>query len=89
MVVLLDNKLAFDNHVSNLAKQDGSKLDAIRRVNKFLNQLQKNTLCHSYFLSYFQHCFLAWNFGNTGNIHKLGGLHERVTMITTQTTLSF
>ena len=80
--VLLDNKIAFDNHISNLLKQASSKLNAIKRVDTFLNKSQKNTLCHSYVLSYFQHCCLAWHFGNTGNIHKLEKLHERVIRFT-------
>ena len=74
--------MAFDNHITNLLKQASSKLNAIKRVDKYLNKSQKNTLCHSYVLSYFQHCCLAWHFGNTGNIHRLEKLNERVIRFT-------
>ena len=76
--LLIDNKLSFDSYITTTLKQASAKLNAIKRIGKYLSESQKKILCYSYVLVYLKYCPAVWHFGNAGLIHKTEKLQKRV-----------
>ena len=57
---LLDSSINFENHVRNLCKKAGSKLNALSRQCKILPFHKRKLLMNSFFDSQFAYCPLVW-----------------------------
>ena len=60
--VTLDFKLKFDIHVSDMCKKASRQLNALKRVGRYLCKLGRLTVYHSFIMSNFSYCPLAWHF---------------------------
>ena len=72
--VSLDNKIGFDNHITNLLKQASSKLNAIKRVDTFLNKSKKEyfmPLIRSFVFSTLLSCVAFWKYRKYSQARKI------------------
>ena len=70
-------QLNFDQHISNLGRKAGQQLNVLKRLSPFLSRLNKLTIFHTFILSNFNHCLLAWHFCSESNSKKLENIQER------------
>ena len=75
--IKLDNKLSFKEHISDLCKAAGAKLNAIKRLGNKLDQKERKLLIDAHVISYFNCCSTVWHFCGKVEIHKMEKLHER------------
>ena len=72
-----DNELNFNNHISNICKKAGNKINAISRIQSFLGQKEKEALVNTFFYSNFNYCSLVWHFSTKKNTNKIEKNQER------------
>ena len=73
----IDYQLKFDQHVSNLCRKAGQQLNVLKRLSPFLSKLNRLTIFHTFILSNFNYCPLAWHFCSEYNSRKLEKIQER------------
>jgi hypothetical protein len=67
-----DYQLSFDKHIKNICRKASKQLSVLNRIGWFfLSKLNKLTIFHSFILSNFNFCPLAWHFCSKANIIKL------------------
>ena len=76
LVVKIDNKLDFTEHVSSICKKAGIKLHALARISKFMNK-EKLQILKAFIESQFGYCPLIWMFHSRTLNNKINKLHER------------
>ena len=54
--VTLDQKLSFNNHISNLVAQDGAQLSALISIKRYLDKSFKLILAKTFIFSHFKYC---------------------------------
>ena len=69
--------LNFDQHISNLCRKAGQQLNVLKRLSPFLSRLNKLTIFHTFILSNFNYCPLAWHFCSESSSKKLEKIQER------------
>ena len=75
----IDNKLSFDNYISQMCKQAANILNALKRQSIFIvGQKNRSLVANTYILSYFNYCPLVWHFCGPAPTHKIEKLHEWV-----------
>ena len=74
--IKIDCKLSFDDHILNMCKKAGAKLNALTRVAQYMNT-KKALNYECFFSSQFNYCCLTWMFHNRSLNHKINRLHER------------
>ena len=67
----IDYQLIFDQHISNLCRKAGQQLNVLKMLSPFLSRLKKITIFHTFILSNFNYCPLAWHFCSESNSKKL------------------
>ena len=67
----IDYQLNFDAHVSSICWKASQQLNILKRLGSLLNRLSKLTSFHSFMLSNFNFCPLAWHFCTEKNSKKL------------------
>ena len=75
--VKLDNKLSFDDHVSELFKNVSRKIHALMRVTPYMNISKRRILMKAIFTSKFTYYSLIWMCCSLINNRKINSLHER------------
>jgi hypothetical protein len=55
-------QLNFDVHISTICRKASQQLNNLKRLGSYLNRLNKLTIFHSFILSNFNFCPLAWHF---------------------------
>ena len=75
--VSIDNRLNFNEHVSNLCKKVSTKLHALARVSKFMSQDKLRLLMKAFIESQFGYCPLVWMFHSRTVNNRINRLHER------------
>ena len=73
----IDFKLSFDSHFSNICKKAAQQLNVMRRIGHNLSLLNRLTIFHTFVLSNFNFCPLAWHFCSETNTKKMVKLQER------------
>jgi hypothetical protein len=68
--VAIDFELKFNSHISNICKKESRQLNVLKRLGKYLNNLGKLTIYHSFILSNFNFCPLSWHFCSEANTNK-------------------
>ena len=71
--VTIDNKLSFDEHITNINK----KTHALSRINHYMKQNQKKILFSSFIIPHFSHCPFIWMFCSKKSTQKMNAVHER------------
>ena len=72
----IDNKLIFDEHVSQLCKKASAQLNAICRLSKFLGPVEKEIIINSFVYSNFNYCPLVWHFCSKSSLNKIEKIQE-------------
>lgn len=73
----IDSKLNFDKHITQLCKKSASQLNAIIRLNSFLNLEQKTLLVNSFIYANFNYCPLVWHFCSKASMKKIEKIQYR------------
>ena len=82
--IIIDNKLTFEDHISNLCKKVSNKLYALSRISHLLDQEKLRILMRAFIYSQFQYCPLAWMFHSRKLNNNINKLHERALRIDLQ-----
>ena len=80
--ILIDNKLTFIDHVTNICSKASQKLHALSRVRNFMTLKQGKIILKTFILSHFGYCPLVWMFHSRKLNHRINRLHERALRIT-------
>ena len=75
--IKFDNRLTFKNHIDDICKKSGQKLNALSRITTQMGFTKKRTLVNAFFLSQFNYCNLVWVCYNRTLNDKINRLHER------------
>jgi hypothetical protein len=75
--VTIDYQLNFDSYLSDLCKKASRQLNVLKRIGKYLTKQGKLTIYHSFILSNFNYCPLAWHFCSIANTKKIEKIQER------------
>ena len=75
--VKFDNKLFFDDHISELCKKASRKIHALSRVASYMNISKRRILMNAFFKSQFSYCPFVWMCHSHANNGKINRLHER------------
>ena len=73
----IDNKLSFKQHISTHCNKESNKLNAIRRIQKFMGFKEKEVLLNSFVYSNFNYCPLVWHFCSSKSLYKIEKIQER------------
>ena len=79
--ITLDSKFDFNSHITKICKEASKRLNAFRRISKYLTKAQKSTLISSFFYSHFNYCPLVWMFSSKESNTKIEKLHKRALQI--------
>ena len=74
--VKFENKLFFDDHISELCKKASRKIHALSRVASYMNISKRRILMNAFFKSQFSYCPLVWMCHSCANNGKINTLHE-------------
>ena len=75
--IKIDNKLSFNEHLDEICKKAGQKLNALARLTPFMNIRKRRVLLNTFFISQFSYCPLIWMCHSRKYNNKINGLHER------------
>ena len=67
----IDYQLNFDIHISSICRKASQQLNILKCLGPYLDRLSKLTIFHSFILSNFNFCPLAWHFCTDENSKKL------------------
>ena len=73
----IDFQLKFDAHIKIICRKASQQLNVMKRIGKYLSRLNKLTIFHSFILSNFNFCPLAWHFCSKTNTKKLENIQKR------------
>ena len=73
----IDYQLNFDTHISTICRKASQQLNIIKRLGPYLNRLNKLTIFHTFILSNFNFCPLAWHFCTEKKSKKIEKVQER------------
>ena len=73
----IDNKLKFNEHVTNLYIKGNQKLHALARISKYLSQDKLKIIMKTFIQSQFNYCPLVWMFHSRTLNNKINKLQER------------
>ena len=76
--ITVDNKLAFDDHVSQVCKKINNQINVIIRYRKLIGSDVMLKLYKAFILPHFQYCSSVWHFCSSRNTDKLESLNKRV-----------
>ena len=75
--VNIDYQLNFDAHISTICRKASQQLNILKCLGSYVNRLNKLTIFHTFILSNFNCCPLAWHFCTNKNSKKLEKVQER------------
>ena len=75
--ILIDDKLTFNEHVSELCKKSSSRLHALSRISKYMTKDKLRTIMDVFLSSQFAYCPLIWMFHNRTLNNRINKLQER------------
>ena len=73
----LDDKLNFKTHIRKVCQKASRRINALKRISKFLNEQCRMRVYKSYFFANFNYCPVVWMFCGKTNLGKLERLQER------------
>ena len=79
--VHIDKDLTFNYHIENICKKAAKQVNAMCRMSKYLNQISLKTVFHSFIISNFNYCSLAWHICGLMNTRKVEKLQKRALRI--------
>ena len=77
----IDNNLNMKEHIKNICKKAGNKLNALARIAKFLDENKRKLLMNSFVISQFNYCPLIWMYCQRQSNNVINRIHERALRI--------
>ena len=88
--VLIDNKITFNNHISNLCKEASNKLHVLAQISEYMAKEKLRTIMNTFFSSQFAYCPLICMFHNRTLNDRINNLQERaLRLVHNDNTFSF
>ena len=75
--VKIDHRLTFDEHISDLCRKAAAQLNALKRLEGYMEIKAKEILVQSFVLSNFNYCPLVWHFSSEKSMKKIEKIRER------------
>ena len=75
--ITIDNKLNFNEHITNLYKKANQKLHALARISKYLAKDKLRIIMNTFVKSQYNYFPLIWMFHSRILNNKINKLHER------------
>ena len=75
--ITFDNNITMHEHIKNICKKAGSKLNAIARISYFLNEHKRKVLMKSFVMSQFNYCPIIWMYCQRRSNNMINRIHER------------
>ena len=75
--ITINNRLDFNDHVSNLCKKASQKLHALTRISSYISSDKLLLLMKAFIESQFNYCPLVWMFHNRTTNNRINRIHER------------
>ena len=79
--IIIDNKLTFNEHVSNLCKKASQKLHALARISNYMNIPKRRVIMKAFINSQFGYCPLVWMCHSKGLNNRINKIQERALRI--------
>ena len=79
--ITIDRNLNMKDHIKDLCKQAGKKLNALARIARFLDENKRKLLMNSFVISQFNYCPVVWMFCQRQSNHMINRIHERTLRI--------
>ena len=80
--VIVDRKLTFESHVSNLCKTTSNKIHALARISSLMDLNKRKLLINAFIKAQFGYCPLVWMMHKRSLNSRINKLHERALRIT-------
>ena len=74
--ITIDNKLSFNEHVTNICKKANQKLHALARIAKYLDHNKLKIIMKTFFESQFNYCPLTWMFHSRKLNNRINKFHK-------------
>ena len=71
LLIKFDNKLSFDDHISELHKKASRKIHTLSRVASYMNISKRRILMNAFFKSQFSYCPLVWMYHSLAKNGKI------------------
>ena len=75
--VKIDYRLTFDEHISDLCRKAAAQLNALKRLEGYMEFKAKEIMVQSFVFSNFNYCPLVWHFSSEKSMKKIEKIHER------------
>ena len=75
--VIIDNRLNFKSHMSELCKKSSQKIAALSRLSSYLHNSEKKIIFNSIIKSQFSCCPLVWMFCSRTSNNMINKLYKR------------
>ena len=75
--VIIDNKLNYKSHMSELCKKSSQKIAASSKLSRYQHNSEKKLIFNSIIKSQFSYCPSVWMFCSTTSNNMIKKLHER------------
>ena len=75
--ITFDNNITMHEHIKNICKKAGNKLNAIARISHFLNEHKRKVLMKSFVMSQFNYCPIIWMYCQRRSNNMINRIHER------------
>ena len=79
--VTIDSNLTMKEHIKNICKQAGNKLNALARIAKYLDGSKRKLLMNSFIISQFHYCPIIWMYCQRQSNNLINRIHERALRI--------
>ena len=86
--IYINNKLNFDDHVSEICKKASLKLHALSRISHFVGSDKLRVVMKAFIESQFSYCPLIWMFHSRTLNRRINSLHERALRLVYKDSLS-
>ena len=75
--IRIDNKLTFNEHINNLCRTASYKLNALRRIRRYLSLEKAKVLYNAFIISQFNYAPIIWMFCKKKQYKKLQKIHHK------------
>ena len=87
--ITIDKKITFKQHIENLCRKAQYKLDALRRIRKFLTVEKATILGNAFIDSQFSHAPLLWMFCRKTLYSKIEKIHHKTLKVIHESNVSY
>ena len=79
--ITIDNNITMKDHIINMCKQAGKKVNALARIAGFLDENKRKLLMKSFIISQFNYCPIIWMYCQRKSNNLINRIHERALRI--------